>query len=153
MLRKAPSRRITELLRMISWAHGNPKGGNGYFSVDLGNDFHTRLNNDDFATIIDEIGITHWNLAGENVAYNRFSQISARKDGFKAFYQWHDSPSHWENILYADWTKTGIGVVINEYGWFACQLFTTGHKEPEVIPSLVPQTLPPDWTPLPEDTP
>lgn len=126
----------------------------GYLSVGLSNDIaHTRINGDSFGTIFDEIGITRWSYADENLVFGRLSGITAHKDGVIAFESWKGSPSHWEAILYADWTKTGIGVVINEYGWFACQLFTTGHKEPEVIPSLVPQTLPPDWTPQPEDTP
>lgn len=114
---------------------------------------HTRINGEDFGTIFIEIGITHWEWANENLACGYLSNITAHKDAVTAFKQWKDSPSHWEAILYADHTKTGIAVVFSSRGWFACQLFTTGHKEPEVIPSLVPQTLPPDWTPQPEDTP
>lgn len=126
----------------------------GYFSISLANDdAHSRMNGDWFQTVIDEVGISRWKLLSENVVYGRFTGISARKDGFTAFRWWKDSPPHWAAILTDDYTHTGISVIINEYGWYACQLFIAGHKEPEVIPSLTPQTLPPDWTPQPEDSP
>ena len=90
---------------------------------------HTRLNGDAFTTVIDEIGITNWEWAGENVTVNSQSDYGVSVDANRAFLWWKGSPDHWEAILYPNWTKTGIAVVYSNGKAYACQLFTTGHKE------------------------
>ena len=90
---------------------------------------HTRLNGDSFGTIIDEIGITNWEWAGENLNCTRMSDYGVKIDANRAFTDWKNSPDHWEAILYKNYTKTGISVVYSNDIAYACQLFTTGHKE------------------------
>lgn len=106
------------------------KNGEGYILKPLThNEAHSRLNGDSFGTIIDELGITSWEWAGENLTYSSQSDIGASIDAHRAFTWWKGSPDHWENILYPNWTKTGIAVVYSNGIAYACQLFTTGHKE------------------------
>ena len=90
---------------------------------------HSRLNGDFFTTVVDEIGITDWEWAGENVTFNRQSDYGVSIDANRAFTWWKNSLDHWEAILYKNWTKTGIAVVYSNDIAYAVQLFTTGHKE------------------------
>ena len=90
---------------------------------------HSRLNGDFFTTVIDDIGITNWNWAGENVTSNSQSDLGVSINANRAFVAWKNSPDHWEAILYSNWTKTGIAVVYSNGIAYACQLFTTGHTE------------------------
>jgi hypothetical protein len=103
---------------------------------------HTRLNGDSFVTVIDEIGITNWEWASENLTSNTQSDYGVSIDANRAFTAWKNSPDHWEAILYKNYTKTGIAVVYSNGITYACQLFTTGHKEaPEYAnpsPTLAP---------------
>ena len=90
---------------------------------------HSRLNGDSFTTVIDEIGITNWEWASENLAANSQSDYGANIDANRAYLGWKNSPDHWEAILYKNYTKTGIAVVYNNGIAYTCQLFTTGHTE------------------------
>lgn len=113
-------------LRQKSEAINDP----GYMNNILTRDeMHSRLDGEFFTTIIDEVGITKWEWAGENVNYAMQSDYGATIDSNRAFTAWKNSPDHWENILYENWTKTGIAVVYNNGIAYAVQLFTTGHKE------------------------
>ncbi|HMM31738.1 MAG TPA: CAP domain-containing protein [Clostridia bacterium] len=106
------------------------KNGEGYILKPLTNqEAHTRLNGDSFATVIDEIGITSWEWASENLTYSSQSDIGVSIDAHRAFTAWKNSPDHWKAILYKNYTKTGIAVVYSNGIAYACQLFTTGHKE------------------------
>lgn len=106
------------------------------------NEAHSRLNGDSFGTVIDEVGVTNWEWAGENLTSNSQSDLGVIINANRAFLAWKNSPDHWENILYPNWTKTGIAVVYSNGIAYACQLFTTGHKEaPEYVnpsPTIIP---------------
>jgi uncharacterized protein YkwD len=113
-------------LRQKSEAINDP----GYMNNILTRDeMHSRLDGDSFGTVIDEIGITNWDWAGENVNYAKQSDYGAAIDSNRAFTAWKNSPDHWEAILYKNWTKTGIAVVYSNGIAYAVQLFTTGHTE------------------------
>lgn len=102
----------------------------GYGTNDISRaEAHSRLNGDSFGTVIDEIGITNWDWAGENVTFNSQSNYGINIDANRAFTWWKNSPDHWEAILYKNWTKTGIAVVYSNGIAYAVQLFTTGHTE------------------------
>jgi uncharacterized protein YkwD len=90
---------------------------------------HSRLNGDSFGTVLDEVGITKWKWAGENLYYSSQSEFGAIAEANRAFSGWKNSPSHWENILYEDFTKTGIAITYHDGNYCVCQLFTTGHVE------------------------
>ena len=113
-------------LRQKSEAINEP----GYMNNILSREqMHSRLNGDNFSTILDEIGITKWEWASENVNYAKQSEYGVTIDSNRAFTAWKNSPDHWEAILYKNYTKTGIAVVYNNGIAYAVQLFTTGHKE------------------------
>ena len=104
--------------------------GTGHYSDGMSrNDAHSRLNGDIFSTVFDDIGITSWEFSGENLGPCSQSDFGASVDANRAFLGWKNSPDHWENILYPNWTKTGIAVVYSNGVAYACQLFTTGHEE------------------------
>ncbi len=90
---------------------------------------HSRLNGDNFSTVLDEIGITNWDWASENVTANSQSDLGVKINSNRAFTAWKNSPDHWEAILYKNYTKTGIAVVYSNGIAYAVQLFTTGHTE------------------------
>ena len=90
---------------------------------------HSRLNGDFFTTVIDEIGITEWKWAGENLYCSDQSSLGAAAEANRAFTWWKHSPGHWENIIYEDFTKTGIAILYHDGYYYTCQLFTTGHRE------------------------
>ena len=113
-------------LRQKSEAINEP----GYMNNILSREqMHSRLNGDNFSTVLDEVGITKWEWASENVNYAKQSDYGVTIDSNRAFTAWKNSPDHWEAILYKNWTKTGIAVVYNNGIAYAVQLFTTGHKE------------------------
>ena len=119
------------------------KYGAGHVSSGISNsEAHSRLNGDSFATVIDEIGITNWEWASENLTAYLQSDFGVKIDANRAFLGWKNSPDHWEAILYKSYTKTGIAVVYSNGSVYACQLFTTGHKEaPEYVnpsPTIAP---------------
>ncbi|HMM31859.1 MAG TPA: CAP domain-containing protein, partial [Clostridia bacterium] len=102
----------------------------GYATNDIPRaEAHSRLNGDSFATVIDEVGITNWEWASENVTFSGQSDYGVSIDANRAFTWWKNSPDHWEAILYKSYTKTGIAVVYSNGIAYACQLFTTGHTE------------------------
>ncbi|NTW71552.1 MAG: CAP domain-containing protein [Eubacteriaceae bacterium] len=85
------------MLQLNYFGHENPNFGNKNMDYLLWNVF----------------GFTHYSGIGENlgmVASTSAANLSAQKlfEGFK------NSPAHNENMLKADWTSMGIGIVLSE---------------------------------------
>lgn len=120
----------------------------GYFTHSITSEVgHSRMNGDNFSTVLDEVNVTRWDWAGENLDCMFFSGISVQRDAEDAFRWWKNSSGHWKNILDTDWKETGISVYCTSYGFFACELFTSGHKEPKNLPDSTPS-----WTWAPDET-
>ena len=115
----------------------------GYLTYYITNDeAHSRLNGDVFSAVFDDIGIDNWEFSGENLNCTRMSDYGVQIDANRAFTNWKNSPEHWKNIMYTNYTKTGIVVLYNNDIAYACQLFTTGHKEAPEYANPSPTTAP-----------
>lgn len=73
---------------------------------------HTRPNGDEWFTVVDVDVPISYIAAGENLAM--FSSDNpnetTHKSGAYWFRQWKNSPSHYENIIRAEYTHVGVGI-------------------------------------------
>lgn len=68
----------------------------------------------------DSIGLSNWQLIGENIAYN--SGFENPVD--RAIYGWMNSAGHRQNILRENWKETGIGIAVSAQGrYYITQVF------------------------------
>lgn len=76
---------------------------------------HTRPDGNYFSTIFNEYGITDGKV-GENIAwgYSTAEEVCG---------QWQASKTHNENLLNAQWTRTGIGIAKYDNGYVFVQEF------------------------------
>ncbi len=80
---------------------------------------HTRPNNKDCFTVLDELGISRGHAWGENVAAGYSSPKSVAEG-------WKNSPGHYANMINASFSKIGIGMAQlsgTTYGTYWAQLF------------------------------
>ena len=96
-----------ENIARIARSHSENMAANDFFS-------HAGLDGKMVGARADDAGIRHWQLIGENIAYNR---------GYGdptdcAVEKWMLSPGHRDNILRIDWKESGIGVAVTEKGTF-----------------------------------
>jgi uncharacterized protein YkwD len=67
-------------------------------------------------------------LLGENVAAQRYSKskgIDVDQYAMRIVASWMASPSHKENLIFADYARTGVGAALNADTIFITQLFAT----------------------------
>ncbi|MBQ4543673.1 MAG: hypothetical protein IJA19_05845 [Clostridia bacterium] len=80
---------------------------------------HTRPSGKDCFSVLDFYGIS-FGTCGENIAAGQTSAASVVKG-------WKNSPSHYQNMINASYTKLGVGYSasgVGDYGYYWCQLFT-----------------------------
>ena len=80
---------------------------------------HTRPNNKDCFTVLDELGISRGHAWGENVAAGYSSPKSVAEG-------WKNSPGHYANMIDSRFSKIGIGMAQlsgTTYGTYWAQLF------------------------------
>ena len=62
----------------------------------------------------DALGISHWRLIGENIAFNKGFENPADF----AVERWMGSPAHHDNILNPQWRESAVGVALSSDGTF-----------------------------------
>ena len=80
---------------------------------------HTRPSGKDCFSVLDFYGAS-FGTCGENIAAGQTSAASVVKG-------WKNSPSHYQNMINASFTKLGVGYSatgVGDYGHYWCQLFT-----------------------------
>jgi len=80
---------------------------------------HTRPNGKDCFSVLDFYGAS-FGTCGENIAAGQTSAASVVKG-------WKNSPSHYQNMINASFTKLGVGysaMGVGDYGHYWCQFFT-----------------------------
>ena len=80
---------------------------------------HTRPSGKDCFSVLDFYGAS-FGTCGENIAAGQTSASSVVNG-------WKNSPSHYQNMINASFTKLGVGysaVGVGDYGHYWCQLFT-----------------------------
>lgn len=88
--------------------------------MDYGNEMsHTRPGGSNFYSVLSFYGVSY-GTCGENIAAGQTSASSVVKG-------WKNSPSHYQNMINASFTKLGVGYSatgVGDYGHYWCQLFT-----------------------------